>query len=173
MKNIIIVLLFAFLLPLTSSAQRSVNRFIDKYYDKENVTTVELSGFVLKMAAKFIDDDEGKEILASISRLQVLAMEGQNHVTKKDLNTFKTKIKKDKFEELMTVRTKGTSVDFYVKEEKGDIKNILLLVSGKEEFVMLNLRGKLKFDDIKKLDFDVEGAEHFKKVPKWKDVPRA
>jgi hypothetical protein len=173
MKNIIIVLLLAFILPLTSSAQRSVNRFIDKYYDKENVTTVELSGFVLKMAAKFVDDDEGKQILASISRLQVLAMDGKNHVTKKDLNALKAKVKKDKFEELMTIKTKGTSVDFFIKEENGVIKNILLLVSGKEEFVMLNLRGKLKFDDIQKLDFDVDGAEHFKKIPKWKDVPRA
>lgn len=174
MKNTIIVLLLAFVLPLTSSAQRSINHFIDKYYDKENVTTVELSGFVLKMAAKFVDEDEGKEIIASISRLQVLVMEGQNHVTKKDLNIFKTKIRKDNFEELMSVRSGSTSIDFFIKEENGVIKNILLLVSDKEEFVLLNLRGKLKFEDIQKLDFDVNGAEHFKKIPKRKtDVPRA
>ena len=174
MKNIITVLLIAFLLPLTTNAQRSVNRFIDKYYNKENVTTVELSGFLLKVAAKFVDEDEGKDIIASINRLQVMVMDGTNHVTKDALKNFKSKVVKDDFEELMVIRDGSTTVDFYIKEENGVIKNILLLVNDDEEFVMLNLKGKLKFEDLQKLDFDVDGADHFKKLPKKKkDVPRA
>ena len=76
---------------------------------------------------------------------------------------FVTKLHKDKFEELMTVREGDTNVNFFIKEKKDMITNVLVLVKESDNFIMLNLRGKIKFSDLQKLDFDVEGSEHFKK----------
>lgn len=174
MKNLIVISLFIVMLPSQMEAQRDINRFIDRYYDKENVTTVELSGLLLKMAARFVDEEGGKELLASISRLQVMAMDGQNHVSAKDLKALKSGVQKKDFEQLMMIRDGKTTVDFYMKEKKGAITNLLILVSSKDEFVLLNIKGKLKFRDLRKLDFNVNGSEHLKKLPKTKtDVPRA
>lgn len=174
MRNLIIILLFAVALPAVH-AQRSVSRFMDKYYDKEDVTIVDMSGFMLKVAAKFLDEENGKEILASINRLQVMVMDGENHVKQQELAAFKkTLTKSGDFEPLMMVRDGRTTVDFLINEKDGVVKNILLLVSDDSEFILLNLRGKLRFKDLKKLDFDVNGSEHFKRLPTLKDdVPRA
>jgi len=174
MKNTILIILLTLILPMTTQAQRSVNRFIDKYYAKDDVTTIELSGPLLKMAARFADKKGGVKILSTISRLQVMVMDGQNHVDNADLKKFKARVVKDNFEQLMYVRNGSTQVDFYVKEKKGAISNILVIVKEADNFILLNLKGKLKFEDLQKLDFDVKGGDQFKKIPKKKkDVPRA
>lgn len=175
MKNTILVLLLTIImLPMTTHAQRSVNRFIDKYYAKDDVTTVELSGPLLKMVAKFADKKGGTKILSSISKLQVMAMNGQNHVKKADYQKFKDRVVRDKFEQLMYVRNGKTEVNFYVREKKNAISNVLVIVKEEDNFILLNVKGKLKFEDLQKLDFDVDGGDQFKKLPKSKkNVPRA
>ncbi len=174
MKNTILILLLTLIIPLSSNAQRSVNRFIDKYYAKDNVTTIELSGPLLKMAARFADEKGGTKILSTISRLQVMVIDGENHVKNSDLNRFKEKAVKDGFEQLMYVRSGDTQVDFYIREKKDAITNVLVIVKESDNFILLNLKGKLKFEDLRKLDFDVDGGDQFKKLPKSKkDVPRA
>lgn len=175
MKNILIILLFAVLTPIATQAQSSVNKFFYKHSSHEGAVSVDVGGLLIKMVAKIAGDEhEATKILADINRLQVLVLEDQSPITGKEMRGFVTKLHKDKFEELMTVREGDTNVNFFIKEKKDMITNVLVLVKESDNFIMLNLRGKIKFSDLQKLDFDVEGSEHFKKIPQKKeDVPRA
>ena len=175
MKNILVILLFAILTPMTINAQTSVNRFFNKHSASKNAISVDISGILIKVAAKIAaEEHEAAEILASINRLQVLVLEDENPVSASEFQSFTTKLRKDDFEDLMTVREGKTRVNFFIREKNDKIQNILILVSEEDNFVMLNLKGKIKFSDLNKLNFDVEGSEHFKKIPKYKkDVPRA
>lgn len=175
MKNILIILLFTALTPIATQAQSSVNKFFYEHSNHEGAISVDVGGLLIKMVARIAaEEHEATKILADINRLQVLVLEDENPITNKEMRGFISKLQKDKFEELMTVREGDTNINFFIKEKKDMITSVLILVKEADNFIMLNLRGKIKFSDLQKLDFDVEGSEHFKKIPKKKeDVPRA
>jgi 23S rRNA pseudoU1915 N3-methylase RlmH len=175
MKNILIILLFAVLTPMTAPAQSSVNKFFSKHSSHEGAISVDVGGLLVKMVAKIAaTEHEAAKILADINRLQVLVLEDGNPISSKEISSFVSNLQNDNFEELMTVREGETRVNFFIREEKDRITNVVILVSEADTFVLLNLKGKIKFSDLQKLDFDVKGSEHFKKIPKNKaDVPKA
>ena len=68
----------------------------------------------------------------------------------------------------MTVRDKESNVRFVTKESNGLISELLLLVGGKDEFVMMSFVGNIDLNKIAKLakKLDIDGAEHLDKVKK-------
>lgn len=162
-------------MPLFSTAQNpNVKAFYDKYMGHENVTNVSLQGWVLQMAANFTDDEDGEQLLQKITKLRVMVMEEKNLVSKSDYQSLVKSIKKDRFEKLMQIRDGAEKIDFFIQEDGDEISNLLMLINGEEEFILVSVEGNLKFSDLKDLNFDIEGGDLFKKIPKKKkDVPRA
>ena len=174
MKKIIVLAVFITAAAIANAQHPSVKAFYDKYMGLEKVTNISLQGWVLQMAAEFTDEEDGKALLEKITKLRVMVMEEGNLVSKNDYRSLTQSLEKDSFEKLMDVRDGDDNIDIYLQEKGGNISNVLLMVNSPDEFVMLSLEGNLKFEDLKKLDFDLDGAEHFKKIPKdKKDVPRA
>lgn len=69
---------------------------------------------------------------------------------------------------LMSVRSKGDNVRFWTKETNGIISELLMLVGGKDEFVMISFIGKIDLQKIARLadDSKIKGMEHLKDVEK-------
>ncbi|MFK7807245.1 MAG: DUF4252 domain-containing protein [Saprospiraceae bacterium] len=173
MKNTIItILLQVFLFTSLTAQSNSIENFYNQYASEENATNVTIKGWLLDLATNFTTDDESKEVLSKITKLRVLLMEDGNPVTRSDFKELKKSIRKDNFEELMKIRDEGSYVDFYVREEGEDITNILMLVNDEDEFVLLSLEGLMKWEDLKNINIDTDGAEHFEKIKK-KEIPRA
>ena len=75
-------------------------------------------------------------------------------------------LKKDAFDELVSVKDKGELIRFFIKEESDTISDVILLVSGPDGFVLLSLEGAFSFKDLQHLDIDIEGGKYLKKIPK-------
>ncbi|MFK8104949.1 MAG: DUF4252 domain-containing protein [Saprospiraceae bacterium] len=173
MKQLMILVLLS--IPMLSVGQnKAINNFYQKYKTYKNVTNVSLGGWVLKLATKYADDDEAKEALRHVSRLKVLFMENGNIVEKTDVKQLLRQVRNDDFEELMTIQDGKSKVNIFIKENKKAITNLLIVVNGEDDFVLLSLKGELDFEDLSKLNIDVEGGEYLKKVPKKKKlIPQA
>ena len=154
---------------------KTVENFYDHYNQLENVTDVKLQGWLLKMAAEFSDEEEATRILQNISFLRVLVMSEGNLVKPQDLKTFIRDLKKDAFENLMQIRNEGARVEILIREDGDTITDVVALINSDEEsFILLSLEGRIRFSDLNNLHIDVEGLEHFKKIPeKRSDIPRA
>ena len=78
------------------------------------------------------------------------------------------KFKPTEYELLMTVRDKGENVRFWTKESGGVISELLMLVGGVKEFVMISFIGNISLDKISKLanKMNVDGMEHLKDLKK-------
>lgn len=165
----------ALMLSVSMQAQRSINRFIDRQAEYQNVTTVELSGFLLRSVAKFADDESGKRILASIRKLQLLVVEDGRQVSAAASTQLRRQLERQEgFEPLIYVRSEGTQVHFMVKEEDNIIQNVLMLVHSPDELILIHLRGRLRIEDLRKLDFDLKGGDQFKNLPvDFANEPRA
>jgi hypothetical protein len=174
MKNLLILLsLVCFSNSLF--AQQSVRKFYNKYKHGQEVTSVKVQGWLIKSVLAFAEDFEGEELAKKITKLSVLVIENGNTVSKKDFNELVSDAKAEAFEDLMTIRESTTNVRFMIKENGTKIKNLLVLISAADEFVLISLECNLRWDDLQKIDFrDIKGGEYLEDLPvKFKDIPRA
>ncbi len=168
MKRIFFSICLLSIVQLGFSQNQVIEKFYNKYMDKENVSDIHLEGFLLTMAAKFANNDGHNEtdILTKITKLRVLLMEDQNMVDLADKKMLQKGLRQEQFEELMQIRDGKAKIDFMVRESEGKITNLLMLVDDKDSFILLSLEGNLSWKDIKNLNIDVEGGEHINKIPR-------
>ena len=167
MKNILIAIAML-AIPMSGFCQNeSIEQFYNKYIENENVTDINLKGWVLSLASLIADEKTGEEVLEKITQLRIMVADEKNIVSKSDLKKLMKDVRKNSFEDLMTVRDGNDRINFMVREkEDGTITNVLVIVNGDKEFILLSLEGALDFEDLKKLQFDVEGGDVFTKLPR-------
>ncbi len=171
MKKHIFKLLFCFLLlPMFGIAQNGIQKFFEDYTGDENFTEVIITPKMFQMIARIDlkdpDAQEIKNILADLKSLHILTTETNPlFYYKEALNRFKS----TDYEVLMTVRDKDENVRFLTKEDSnGVIKELLLLVGGKKDFVLISFVGNIDLAKISRLanKLDVKGMEHLKDLNK-------
>lgn len=174
MKHLIILISLFIAPTIVFSQSKAIKQFYNKYRNLESVTDIKLNGWVLKLASTFTEEEDAEKILKKITQLRVLVMEEGNLVSKEEYKSLVKSVKKDDFAELFKVKEEGQNIEFMIREDKDTITDVLILVNGIDQFVLLSLEGKLKFSDLNDLNIEVDGGEHFQKIPEHKeDVPRA
>jgi len=159
----------ALFISLTANAQiDAIERFFKDYQDDDNFTVVYVSPKMFQMVSKVTDGSEDKElstIVKDLKGLRILTTKINPDKTYKEANK---RLNIKEYEELVTVREKDSNVRFVTKEVNGVINELLLLVGGKDEFVMMSFVGNIDLNKISKLakKLDIDGAEHLDKVNK-------
>ena len=166
MKNILIAIAML-AIPMSGFCQHeSIEQFYNKYIEHEKVTDINLNGWVLSLASLIADEETGEEVLKKITQLRIMVADEKNIVSKNDLKKLMKDVRKNSFEDLMTVRDGNDRINFMIREDGDTITNVLVIVNGDTEFILLSLEGALNFEDLKKLQFDVEGGDVFTKLPR-------
>ena len=159
MKRILLLVL-AVAFPAFLVAQNSaVDKLFKKYSGKEGVTTVSISPELFQMVnAMGIEEIEDAEIpFDKIASVKILTIEddslyqGVNFYTEisKDLDV-------DNFEEVMTVNDGGEMVRIWMKVEKNEMSEFLLIVGG-DENVLVYITGNFNMNDLEELAESVDG----------------
>ena len=166
MKNILIAIAML-AIPMSGFCQHeSIEKFYNKYIEDEKVTDINLNGWVLSLASLIADEKTGEEVLNKITQLRIMIAEEKNIVSNGDLKKLMKDVRKNSFEDLITVRDGNDRINFMIREEGNTITNVLVIVNGDDEFILLSLEGALNLEDLKKLQFDVEGGDVFTKLPR-------
>jgi vacuolar-type H+-ATPase subunit F/Vma7 len=162
-------LAIAMLFSLSMFSQSdAIERFFKDYQEDENFTVVYVSPKMFQMVSKATSEAEDKELSAivkDLKGLRILTSKVNPDKTYKEANR---RLNIKEYEELVTVRDKESNVRFVTKESNGLISELLLLVGGKDEFVMMSFVGNIDLNKIAKLakKLDIDGAEHLDKVKK-------
>lgn len=170
MKKITFTLVLALLLAINAQAQSDViKKYFEKYADDESFTVVHISSKLFGLFAKVDPDmDPGvSQVMKDLRGLRILVREADG------LKYYKEAAKVidfDTYDELMTVRTDGENVRFYIKEADGQVDELLLLVGAPDNFVLMSFVGKIDLENISKLtegmSIDVNGIDHLKELEK-------
>ena len=153
------------LLPLIGNSQKTpVDDLFKKYYGKKGFTTVLVNkeAFeVISKQGKSKGDFQGS--LGKIDRVRVIAqddeaenVEGVNfmdEVKAADLDAYK---------ELVVVKESDEEVLILAKEDGNELKELLILVSGKDN-VMVSVEGRFTMADLEELS-QLEGLEGLDKI---------
>lgn len=158
-----IAMLFTFAMSAQSDA---IERFFKDYQEDENFTVVYVSPKMFQMVSKVTNDVEDKELASIVKDLKGLRILTSKVNPEKIYKEANRRLNIKEYEELVTVRDKDSNVRFVTRESNGIISELLLLVGGKSEFVMMSFVGNIDLNKISKLakKLDIDGAEHLDKV---------
>ncbi len=168
MKSIFSLAILLFI-GFTATAQLdAIERFFKDYQEDENFTVVYVSPKMFQMVSKATDGSEDKELSSIVKDLKGLRILTSKVNPDKIYKEANKRLNIKEYEELVTVREKDSNVRFVTKESNGIINELLLLVGGKDEFVMMSFVGNIDLNKIAKLakKLDIDGAEHLDKVNK-------
>ena len=169
MKKIFLLPLNIALFAITTSFAQS--NAIDKLFAEKTVSDdfkyVSISDKMFGTISKSDNNDpEIKEILANLKGLKVLKTE----VSALEFYTSaRSKLEMNGYEELMSVREKGSNITFYITGSSGKtVKELLLLVGNKQEAVLMSFTGSINLDKISKIGkaLNLEGADKLDKLKK-------
>lgn len=166
MKNLIFLLFFSFLGTSVFAQIDAIEKYFDKYMDDENFSVVYVSPKMFKMVSKVIDEDTNDEVADVIKDLKGLRILKTSINSKSFFKEAKSKINTNEYELLMTARDNGQNIEFFTKESGDIINELLLMIGGDEDFVLMSFVGNIDLNKVAKLakTLDIEGADYLKEL---------
>jgi len=170
MKTIMAVGLMMMVVSV-SYAQDAISKFFSKYQNDETFSQVTVSskmfGLFTNMEA---ESEEDKEILSAISKLKglrILAKDDARNARTLYKEAF-TLIPMKEYEELMSVRDKDKDMKFLIKESGGKISELLMIMGGNEQFMVLSLFGEIDLKQVSRIGkkMNVDGLDNLQKMDK-------
>jgi len=182
MKNntLKITIVLFLLVPVFVFGQTSaVDALFDKYTSQDGFTSVDVNKGLFELFAEIeADDPEFEDFQKAIDGVESLRLIAYSINDDDSDNTLEAKDKfyKDimssipfkEFKELMVVKDNDANVNFYAKSSGSVINEMLMVVDGKNEVVLLSLTGDLDLNYVAKLgkSMDIGGMQYLGKMKK-------
>jgi hypothetical protein len=174
MKNIIFCLFS--LLFFARSAAAQDGQLYWKYKDYDGINFA-VGRAIFDIASLFAEEKEERRLLSRIKKVRLLVFEDHCPIKDRDLRKFERRAKRRHLEELVTIRDGKDNVRILAKERRGALRKVVVFVKTPEEFVMVGLKGTIRWNEIndlideygskaiKKKDNEEKTREPLKKVP--------
>lgn len=152
------------------NGQDVISKFFNKYQDDESFTNVNISskmfGLFTQIDAETPEDKEVLEAISKLKGLKILAKENarNSHELYKEALSLIPK----NFEELMSVRDKDKDMKFMIDENNGKISEMLMVVGGDDEFMIMSLFGEIDLKQISRIGskMNIKGLENLQNMDK-------
>lgn len=159
MKKLYFFLGFALLIVTMQScivSQKPKMGFFDNpYYDYGGAqfTSINVPMFLAKPIVKkaLREDGESEELInliKKISDVKVMTIENGNSEMVADFAKY---LKKDNYEEWMTVKKEKETINFQAKQKGEEIRRLMITIASGSELVLVDVSGKFTADDISRL----------------------
>jgi len=134
---------------------KSVDAFKNKYKDDRDATVITLQGNIFKLISSIADysDDEDAQALSKVAdgikSMQILSLpKYETGLDSEEIKQLKSNLKKESYEELMNIKEGRETVVIYSQGSEDEVRNMLILVEEKDEFVLITIDGVLKMKDL-------------------------
>lgn len=170
MKKLLVIMIAV--LGVTSATMGQgevVTKYFDKFASNDQFVKVSVSS---KMFSLFTELEAGspeeEEFLKAVSKLKGMKMVVGDSISngaalyKEALND----VQKAGFEELMRVTDADENFQFSIKEKGGIITELIMVVGGKKQFIVMSLFGEIDLKNISKIarSMNVSGLQNLEKL---------
>lgn len=159
-----------FLLSIGLMAQGTViNKYFNDLEDDENFTKVSVSQKMFSMFTELeAGSDAEKEFMDAVSKLKGLKIIMADSVANsaKMFKSATADVDKAGYEELMSVKDAEENFKFSITETDGVISELIMVVGGNKQFIMLSLYGEIDLKNISKIaqEMRVQGLDGLGKM---------
>jgi hypothetical protein len=150
-------------------AQDAISKFFTKYQSDKSFSQVTVSSKMFNLFTNMeVESKEDQEVLNAISKLKglrILAKENTSDARALYKEAFAL-IPTKEFEELMSVRDKDKDMKFYIKESGGKISELVMIMGGANDFMVMSLFGEIDLKQVSKIGkkMNVEGLQKLEKM---------
>ena len=155
MKKWIGVFIMTLLFGTVQAQDDAIVKFFSKYMESDNFSRVYISPKMMQMAGGFLrsnveaGDAEEKDLGELMQKIKGIRILSGDQVNGKSLfNEAMATLNKNKYEDLMDVQDKESSVKFMVREENGRIAELLMITGSQTEFTLLSMLGSFTYQDL-------------------------
>ena len=170
MKKVIVIFSVMMFSVAAMAQNDAVTKFFSKYQNDESFTYANISSKMFSMFTNMeVENKEDQEVLNAISKLKGLRVlqkddaRNARELYKEALSLIPTK----DYEELMSVRDEDKDMKFFVRETSpGKIAELLMIMGGNDEFMVLTLFGEIDLKQVGKLGrkMDIDGLKNLQKL---------
>ena len=186
MKTRIIALVFAaFVFPLMLNAQSPLDKVFSKYSGQDRFTTVSFSKEMFQQFAAMAGNQndtssrEMRDIINKLTGLKVLTYDIDTTDYSKAVsiyNEWAGLFPSSTYKELMAITEGRDNYKFMTKQEPdGKISEMVMLMKGKKELVVISITGVIDMSNVTKLSrsMGIHGMEGFQKMHQHHEAPPA
>ena len=169
MKKFVIGAVMMVLAAGAQAQDNAINKFFSKYQNDESFSQVTVSSKMFGLFTNMdVEKPEDKEVLDAISKIKGLRILGKQE-TRDSRALYKealSMIPQKEYEELLTVRDKDKDMKFFIKEAGGKISELVMIMGGNEEFMVLSLFGEIDLKQMSKIGrkMDVDGLKNLERL---------
>lgn len=154
--RISLAILILFAIGLSScGTPKTTAQFYHTHKHKEGVTNFKMPGWLIwiggGIAQSAVQDPNAKaglRLARKVKKLRFMATEGDNPITAAEVSDFITNIRSTGYEDLLIVQDGSSTVHMLSREKKEKLKNLVILVNDEEEFVFMDMKSRLKYEDL-------------------------
>lgn len=176
MRNLL-PLIFLFSFSISAISQNScIKKFYHEHKKEEGIRNFMIPGFLIwfstGIANEIVDGEEAKTFLKFAKKfktIRLLVQNNHNSISKVDYNQLIFDAKKGNYEELISVKEKGKTFHIMGRGKKDKLKNLLILVSSEDTFLMMSMKTKIKIKDLNSLINDLMKLEKVREKLKKKE----
>lgn len=152
----------------------AIQRFFSKYMEDERFSRVYISPKMMQMAGGFLKnnaegDKDAEQLGQLIGKIKGIRILSSEEVNGKSLYTEAMgTLTRNKYEELMDVQDKGSSLKFMIREEGGLIRELTMISGDTKSFSLISMLGSFTYDDLNMLaeKTNIPGMEQYNKGSK-------
>jgi len=170
MKKIIFGIAALFLASMTFAQKDIISAVFEKYAGVEGITTVNVTGDMLKLMTQAQQQMRDTVFQSSFSEIRVLALEKNcDKPAALDLHAeVYEKLDKSVYKEMLSVKQTGEDVVILVKEAQGRITELLVIAGGDDENALIQIKGDMLLSEMAEMagKYQVKGFEQLRKLEK-------
>lgn len=175
MKKLLLLPVLVMAFALHAQAQDdAIQKFFSNYMEDDRFSRVYISPKMMQMAGGFLksnategdDSDDLGTLISKVRGVRILSSDEVDGLA--FYNEAMSTLTKNKYEELMDVQDKDSSLKFMVREEGGMVKELLMISGDSEDFSLLSMLGNFTYEELNMLaeNTDIPGMEQYKKGKK-------
>lgn len=172
MKKVIIFIFVGFFAVNLQAQSNAISKHFSKFQRDTSFTKVTVTSRMFSLFTEIdAEDEDEEEILAAMAKLKgIKALVKNNSDNSKNLyfDAVETIDKDGGYEELMTVEDAGENVQFMIRDDGDKISELLMIIGGNENFMVMTLYGEIDLNSIAKLSrvLNIKGMEAFQALEK-------
>jgi hypothetical protein len=153
-------ILVLFLLALSVSAQKSIDKLFDQYSDNEGFVSVTFKGNILNMFSDESDKNDN-HWPKKVTEIRILAQDDDHMNAVNFYDLAKKELDTRNYEEYMSVKKSDQDVKMYVKADGKVISEFLLIGGGEDNFI-IQIKGNITYEEAEEMSSDIRNGHNHK-----------
>jgi hypothetical protein len=180
MKRIVLsIVLLTFLFTTSLFSQDSpFDKLIEKYGDKEGITTVIIGGEMFSLFSEIETDEENedvKKLMQSLKAIKIINIDKSEFKEAKLDYYYKLMetLPEQLYVELMTIKEKDENVRFFIKKlDTGKIGEMIMLASDGDDNTLISISGIFDLNDMTRISrsLGIQGLEKLERLEMQEEI---